>query len=57
MALTGLAGKLVAEAISGNVDRFDLFAQIKHRKFWGGKYLKTPALVAAMGWYRMKDWL
>ncbi|WP_020558025.1 NAD(P)/FAD-dependent oxidoreductase [Thiofilum flexile] len=57
MALTGLAGKLVAEAISGQAERFDLFANIKHRRFWGGKYLKTPALVAAMGWYRMRDWL
>lgn len=56
MALTGLAGKLVAESIQGNSERFDLFTQIKHRPFWGGKYLKTPALVAAMAWYRMRDW-
>lgn len=35
MALTGLAGKLVAESIHGNSERFDLFTQIKHIPFWG----------------------
>ena len=57
MALAGLAGKLVAEAIRGQAERFDCFARIKHHQFWGGKYLKTPALVGAMAWYRMRDWL
>ena len=31
LALTGLAGKLVAEAIAGDAERFDTFARIRHR--------------------------
>ncbi len=54
---TGLAGKLIAEAIDGQASRFDLFGKIRHRDFPGGATLRTPALVLAMAWYRMKDFL
>jgi gamma-glutamylputrescine oxidase len=57
MALTGLAGKLVAEAIAGSAERFDVFARIPHREFPGGALLRTPALVLAMLYYRLKDLL
>jgi len=55
IALTGIAGKLLAEAIGGQSERFDLFARIRHRNFPGGRLLRTPALVLAMLWYRMRD--
>lgn len=55
VALTGLAGKLVAEAISGQAERLDLIAQIKHHDFPGGKLLRTPALVLGMLWYQLRD--
>ncbi|NLP59772.1 NAD(P)/FAD-dependent oxidoreductase [Paraburkholderia sacchari] len=54
---TGLAGTLIAEAIHGQAARFDLFGKIRHRDFPGGATLRTPALVLAMAWYRMKDLL
>ena len=57
LALTGLAGKLVAEAISGNASRFDTFARIRHRPFPGGRLLRMPALVAGMAYYRLRDLL
>jgi gamma-glutamylputrescine oxidase len=57
IALTGIAGKLVADAIAGHSERFDLFTKIRHRTFPGGKMLRTPALVLAMLWYRMRDLL
>ncbi len=57
VALTGIAGKLVAEAISGQAQRFDLFASIKHHDFFGGKLLRTPALVLGMAWYQLKEML
>lgn len=57
LALTGLAGKLVAEAIAGDASRFDTFARLKHRPFPGGRALRTPALVLGMAWYRLKDML
>jgi gamma-glutamylputrescine oxidase len=57
IALTGIAGKLVAAAIAGQAERFDLFRKLRHRSFPGGKLLRTPALVLAMLWYRMRDLL
>jgi gamma-glutamylputrescine oxidase len=57
LALTGLAGKLVAEAMAGDATRFDTFARLKHRAFPGGRALRTPALVLGMTYYRLKDLL
>lgn len=57
IALTGIAGKLLAEAVAGTSERFDLFARIPHRDFPGGPALRRPALVLAMLWYRMRDLL
>ncbi|MEN2428229.1 NAD(P)/FAD-dependent oxidoreductase [Chromobacterium vaccinii] len=55
--ITGLAGKVVAEAIAGTSSRLDLFAKIRHRDFPGGKLLRTPALVLGMAYYRIRDYL
>lgn len=57
LALTGLAGRIVAEAIGGDASRFDVFARLKHRPFPGGALLRTPALVLGMAWYRLRDLL
>ena len=57
LALTGLAGKLVAEAIDGDARRFDTFSRLRHRPFPGGRWLRTPALVAGMAYYRLRDML
>ena len=57
LALTGLAGRLVAEAMDGDASRFDVFARLKHRAFPGGPRLRTPALVLGMAWYRLLDLL
>ena len=55
LALSGLAGRLVAEAMAGDAGRFDTFARLKHHPFPGGKLLRTPALVLGMAWHRLKD--
>jgi gamma-glutamylputrescine oxidase len=55
LALSGMAGKLVAEAIAGQAERFDLFARIRHRAFPGGALMRTPALVLGMMYYRLRD--
>lgn len=57
VALTGIAGRVVAEAVAGQAERFDLFARLPHRPFPGGPLLRTPTLVLAMLWYRLKDLL
>jgi len=57
IALTGIAGKMVAEAIAGTAEKFDVFARIPHADFPGGAALRRPALVLAMLYYRIKDLL
>ena len=53
---THLAGKLLAEAISGqHSDGFDLFAKVPHITFPGGKYLRSPLLALGMLWHRLKE--
>ena len=54
VALAGLYGKLMAEAIRGTAERFDLLARIRHLPFPGGP-LRTPLLVAAMMYFRIRD--
>ena len=55
VALTGLAGKVVAEAVAGQAERFDVFAKVKHQKFPGGSLLRTPSLVLGMAYHQIKD--
>jgi gamma-glutamylputrescine oxidase len=57
LALTGLAGQLVAQAMTGDASRFDVFARLHHRAFPGGALLRMPALVLGMAWYRLRDLL
>lgn len=57
LALSGMAGLLVAEAIEGQAGRFDLLARIRHLPFPGGALMRTPALVLGMWYYRLRDWL
>ena len=55
VAATGLAGRILAEAIRGQAGRLDAFAAIPHRNFPGGRALRTPMLVAAMAWFKLRD--
>jgi gamma-glutamylputrescine oxidase len=55
VALTGLAGQMVADAVAGQAGRFDLFARLKHHAFPGGPLLRTPTLALGMLWHRMRD--
>jgi gamma-glutamylputrescine oxidase len=57
IAATGLAGKLMADAVRGTAEQFDVFARIPHLDFPGGRALRTPALVLAMTWFRLRDLL
>ena len=56
VTLTGLAGKLLAEAVAGTAERFDLLARLRHLPFPGGR-LRAPMLAAAMTWMRLRDLL
>jgi len=50
-----MAGKLLAEAISGSAERFDVMADIPTRSFPGGTLLRWPGLVAGMLFYSLRD--
>jgi gamma-glutamylputrescine oxidase len=53
---THLAGKLLAEAISGqHSGGFELFAKVPHITFPGGKLLRSPLLALGMLWHRLKE--
>jgi gamma-glutamylputrescine oxidase len=54
VALAGMYGKLMAECVKGHAERFDLLARVKHLPFPGGP-IRTPMLVAAMLFYRIRD--
>jgi len=55
VALTGVAGKVIAETIAGTAERLDVFAKLPHTTFFGGKLLRTPTLALAMLWFRLRD--
>jgi gamma-glutamylputrescine oxidase len=50
-----LAGKLLAEVISGTAERFDVMANVPSRQFPGGTLLRWPGLVAGMLFYSLRD--
>lgn len=50
-----LAGKLLAEAVAGQAERFDWMADIKVPVFPGGTLLRYPGLLAGVLWYTLKD--
>jgi gamma-glutamylputrescine oxidase len=54
VVLAGMYGKLMAEAVAGTAERFDMLARVRHLPFPGGP-VRTPLLVLAMLWYRLKD--
>ncbi|HMM14288.1 MAG TPA: FAD-binding oxidoreductase [Parvibaculum sp.] len=50
-----LAGKLMAEAIAGQAERFDWMADVRVPNFPGGTLLRYPGLIAGVLWYTLKD--
>lgn len=55
--LTNILGKVLAEAVAGTAERFDVFEKIRHNPFPGGDSLKRPLFLLAMTWYRLRDML
>ncbi len=55
IALATFAGKLIAEAISGTAERFDVMANLHVPAFPGGTLLRWPGLVAGMLYYSLRD--
>jgi gamma-glutamylputrescine oxidase len=52
---THIAGDIVADAISGTMERFDLFEKIRHVRLPVGQFLGNQMLALGMLYYRLRD--
>jgi gamma-glutamylputrescine oxidase len=57
LALAGIAGKLAADALAGQAERFDLLSRIRHVPFPRGVWIRKPAVALAVLYYRLRDLL
>ena len=55
VALATLGGALVAEAIAGTLERFDVFARLPQPPFPGGATLRWPTLALALAYGALRD--
>lgn len=55
--LSTVCGQIIARAIAGDDQALQCFEAIAHRKFFGGRLLRTPALVLAMTYFKLRDLL
>ena len=55
VALATLGGALIAEAIAGTLERFDVFARLPQPPFPGGKFLRWPTLALALAYGAVRD--
>jgi len=53
--LPALTGKVLAEAMAGTAERFDVLASIAPPEFPGGAALRSPLYVLGMLWYALRD--
>lgn len=52
---THLIGRVLAEAIRGQAERFDAFARLPHHPFPGGRLLRVPLTALGALWYDLRD--
>ncbi len=55
IAMATMGGKLAADAIAGQAEKFDLMADVPTQAFPGGAAMRWPLLVLAMVWYSLRD--
>lgn len=55
VALSGFAGTVMAEAVAGQAERFDVMSQLPVEPFPGGARFRAPILTLAMTWYGLRD--
>lgn len=51
--VTHMAAKLLAESITSQTNRIEVFEQVKHITFPGGKYLRSPLLALGMMYHKL----
>ncbi|MGR3467772.1 MAG: NAD(P)/FAD-dependent oxidoreductase, partial [Shimia sp.] len=55
VALTAIAGRVMAEAIAGDAARLDTLSLLPTPRFPGGAAARAPLLTLAMTWYALRD--
>ncbi|WP_432455437.1 NAD(P)/FAD-dependent oxidoreductase [Agarivorans sp. QJM3NY_29] len=55
LSCTHLAGKLLAEVLSEQAQRFDVFASLSHYRFPGGRHLQVPFTALGAVYYNLRD--
>ena len=55
ISTANFAGKVIAEAVTGTADKFDVLAGLPTHTFPGGTMLRYPGMVLAMLYYSIKD--
>ena len=55
VALSGIAGRVMAEAVMGQEDGLASFEALPVPRFPGGRLLRAPILTLAMSWYALRD--
>jgi len=55
ISIANFAGKIIAEAIAGTAERFDVMASMPIHTFPGGTLLRYPGMVLGMLYYSLKD--
>ncbi|MBD8527760.1 NAD(P)/FAD-dependent oxidoreductase [Pseudomarimonas arenosa] len=55
VTFTHLIGRVLAEAIRGQAERFDAFARLPHYPFPGGRLLRVPLTALGAVWYDLRD--
>ena len=55
VSIASLAGQLIAEAVAGTAERFDVMARVPARTFPGGTLLRWPGQVLGMLYYSLRD--
>lgn len=52
---TQLLGRLLAEGVAGQMERFDIFASLPHPPFPGGRTFRVPLTMLGSLWYALRD--
>lgn len=55
LAPSHMAGLVLADAIGGNLERFELFERIRHWRLPGGRRFANPVLALGMMYHRLKE--
>ncbi len=53
--VTHLAGEIMADAVAGTLERFDIFAGIKSTRFPGSHALRKPLVALGVLYHQIRD--